>query len=169
MKKVIWNSLPPLNEDRQEFASIYYADYIYVFFGYSIKKQSNLSSIERINVNSNDKFEIVYINEQISIKCLGCAKFIDENEVGDNKECILLLGGLNGENYIDCSLALNLNEMKIRDCEVIIPNINKHCQFLFQKESGFVEVEPGIQAIFDKNNNVHLLTKKSYELFTAKE
>ena len=169
MKKVTWNSLPPLNEERQEFASIYYDDYIYVFFGYSKKKKSNLSSIERMNVNTNDKFEVVYINEQITIKDLGCAIFIDETENEDNKECILLLGGFNGENYIDTSLALNLGEMKIRDCEIIIPNINKHCQFLFQKEPGFVEIEPGIQATFDKKNNVHLLTKESYELFTAKE
>ena len=169
MKKVTWNSLPPLNEERQEFASFYYDDYIYVFFGYSKKSQSNLSSIERINVNTNEKFEIVYINEQITIKCLGCAKFLDEGETGENKECILLIGGFNGEYYIDSSLALNIREMKIRDCEIIIPNINKHCQFSFQKESGFVEIEPGIQATFDYKNNVHLLTKESYELFTAKE
>lgn len=168
-KIVTWNSLPPLNEERQEFASLYYDDYIYVFFGFSSKNQSNLSSIERINVNTNDKFEVVYINEQISLSCLGCAKFLEDGEQqGDSKECILLLGGFNGENYIDTSLALNLQEMKIRDCEIIIPNITKHFQFLFQKESAFVEIEPGIQVIYDMKNNVHLLTKESYELFTEK-
>ena len=167
-KKVSWNKLPPFNEERQEFASIYIDDYIYIFFGFSSKLQSNLSSIERINVNTNDKFEVVYINEQISLSCLGCAKFVEDGEQGENKECILLLGGFNGANYIDTSLALNLQEMKIRDCEIIIPNINKHFQFLFQKESAFVEIEPGIQIIFDMKNNVHLLTKESYELFTEK-
>ena len=169
IKKVTWKPLPSLNEDRQEFASLYYDNYIYIFFGYSPKRKSNLSSIERINVNTNDKFEIVYINEQISISCLGCAKFSDENNPGENKECILLLGGYNGEKYLDSSLALNIQEMKIRDCEIIIPNITKHCQFLFQKESAFVEIDQGIQAIYDMKNNVHLLTKESYELFTQKE
>ena len=169
MKNINWNSLPSLNEERQEFASIYYSDYIYVFFGYSLKTQTNLSSIERINVNTNDKFEVVYLNEQINISCLGCAKFLDNSEQRGNKESILLLGGFNGENYLDSSLVLNLNEMKIRDCEIVIPNINKHCQFLFQKESSFVEIEPDIQAVYDMKNNVHLLTKESYELFTEKK
>ena len=169
MKNITWNSLPSLNEERQEFGTIYYNDYIYVFFGYSLKNQANLSSIERINVNTNDKFEIVYINEQISISCLGCAKFLDDSEQGENKESILLLGGFNGENYIDTSLVLNIHDMKIRDCEIVIPNINKHYQFLFKKESSFIEMEPGMQAIFDINNNVHLLTKESYELFTEKK
>ena len=169
IKKVTWNPLPSLNENRQEFASLYYDDYIYIFFGYSPKNKTNLSSIERINVNTNDKFEVVYINEQISISCLGCAKFSEEIEHGENKECILLLGGYNGKKYLDTSLALNLQEMKIRDCEIIIPNITKHCQFLFQKESAFVEIDQGIQAIYDMKNNVHLLTKESYELFTQKE
>ena len=151
------NYLPPLNEERQEFASIYYNDYIYVFFGYSLKTQTNLSSIERINVNTNDKFEVIYINEQITISCLGCAKFSDESEQEGNKESILLLGGFNGENYLYSSLVLNLKEMKIRDCEIVIPNISKHCQFLFQKETSLVEIEPGIQAVYDAKNNVHLL------------
>ena len=167
-KNITWNSLPPLNEERKEFASIYYSDYIYVFFGFSPKTQTNLSSIERINVNINDKFEVVYINEQITLSCLGCAKFLDDSEQ-ENKESILLLGGFNGGKYLDSSLLLNLNEMKIRDCEIVIPNINKHCQFLFQKESSFVEIEPGIQAVYDMKNNVHLLTKESYELFTEKK
>ena len=165
IKKVTWSPLPPLNEERQEFASIYYDDYIYVFFGFSSKTKSNLSSIERINVNTNDKFEVVYINEQITISCLGCAKFVEEGEQGENKECILLLGGFNGETYIDSTLSLNVQEMKIRDCEIVIPNISKHCQFLFQKESSFVEIDSGLQLIYDSKNNVHLLTKESYELF----
>lgn len=168
IKKVTWSPLPPLNEERQEFASIYYDDYIYVFFGFSSKTKSNLSSIERINVNTNDKFEVVYINEQITISCLGCAKFVEEGEQGENKECILLLGGFNGETYIDSTLSLNVQEMKIRDCEIVIPNISKHCQFLFQKESSFVEIDSGLQLIYDSKNNVHLLTKESYELFTEK-
>ena len=168
IKKISWSPLPCLNEERREFASLYYDDYIYVFFGFSPKTKSNLSSIERINVNTNDRFEVVYINEQITINCLGCAKFVEDGELGENKECILLLGGFNGENYIDSTLALNVQEMKIRDCEIVIPNITKHTQFLFQKESAFVEIEPGIQVIYDTKNNVHLLTKESYELFTEK-
>ena len=50
---------------------------------------------------------------------------------------------VNGETYIDSTLSLNVQEMKIRDCEIVIPNISKHCQFLFQKESSFVEIDSG--------------------------
>lgn len=162
IKKITWNTLPPLNEERQEFASLYYNDYIYIFFGYSSKNECNLSSIERINVNTNDKFEVVYINEQISLSSLACAKFSD----GCGNNCILLLGGFDGEKYSDNCLLLNVEEMKIRDCDINIPNNNKCSQFLFQIESAFIEIEPGIQALFDMKNNIHLLNRDSYELFS---
>ena len=59
-----------------------------------------------------------------------------------------------------------INEMKIRDGIITIPNLDKHEQFLFYKESGFSEFEPGLQFAFDWKNNVHLLSKESYELFS---
>ena len=162
LKKLSWNSLPSLNEERQEFSSLYYDEYIYIFFGYSSKKECNLPSIERINVNTNDKFEVVYINEQISLSSLSCAKFSD----GCGNNCILLLGGFDGKNYSDNCLLLNVEEMKIRDCDINIPNNNKCNQFLFQIESAFIEIEPGIQVLFDMKNNIHLLTRDSYALFS---
>ena len=170
-----WKNLPPLNEERQEFGAIYFENYIYVFFGFSPKKGINLSSIERININLNDKFEMVYVNEQISLSSISVAKFIeeeDDNEDNENnqknnfQEEIILLGGFDGTNYLDTSLILNTKEMKIRDCDVQIPNISKHFQFLFHKESSFIELEPNYQLIYDTKNNVHLLTKDSYELFS---
>ena len=48
--------------------------YIYVFFGFSHIKGSNLSSIERLNVTECQKFEIIYVNEQITLSSLACAK-----------------------------------------------------------------------------------------------
>ena len=163
IKKLEWKTLPSLNEERQKFAAIYFNDFIYVFFGYSIKKGNNLCSIERINVNTNDNFEIVYVNEQITLSSLGCSQFIDENDKNQN---ILLLGGFDGKNYLDTSLVLDVKEMKMRDWDIIIPNIDKHNKFLFHNESVFVDYNSYIKLIFDMNNNVHLLTKDSYELFS---
>ena len=167
LKKLTWKPLPSLNEERQEFASIYFDDYIYVFFGFSSKKGINLSSIERINVNTNTQFEVVYVNEQITLSSLGCANFVDDVETTkEGNEGILLLGGFDGQNYVDTSLVFNPREMKIRDCDIVIPNMSKHFQFLFHKESAFIEFENGSQLIFDMKNNVHLLTSDSYELFS---
>ena len=162
-KKLDWKALPSLNEERQKFASIYFNEFIYVFFGYSIKRGNNLCSIERINVNTNDKFEIVYVNEQITLCSLGCSQFIDENE---KNKSILLLGGFDGKNYLDTSLILDVKEMKMRDWDIIIPNIDKYNNFLFHNECVFVDYNDNIKLIFDMNNNVHLLTKDSYELFS---
>ena len=167
LKKLTWKPLPSLNEERQEFASIYFDDYIYVFFGFSSKKGVNLSSIERINVNTNSQFEVVYVNEQITLSSLGCAYFIDDTEISkEGNDGILLLGGFDGQNYVDTSLVFNPKEMKIRDCDIVIPNMSKHFQFLFHKESAFIEFDNGSQLIFDMKNNVHLLTNDSYELFS---
>ena len=166
-KKLQWKQIPSLNEERQEFATLYFDDYIYVFFGFNSKKGINLSSIERINVENNSNFEVVYINEQITLSSLGCAHFIDDTENDKEKSNgILLLGGFDGENYMDSSLLFNPKEMKIRDCDIVIPNMSKHSQFLFHKESAFIEFDNGSQYIFDMQNNVHLLTNDSYELFS---
>ena len=165
--KLQWKQLPSLNEERQEFATLYFEDYIYVFFGFNSKKGINLSSIERINVDNNSNFEVVYINEQITLSSLGCAHFIDDTENDKEKaNGILLLGGFDGENYMDSSLLFNPKEMKIRDCDIVIPNMSKHSQFLFHKESAFIEFDNGAQYAFDMQNNVHLLTNDSYELFS---
>ena len=157
--------IPSLNEERQKFASMYFNQYIYVFFGYSIQKGKNLSSIERINININDKFEVVYVNEQITLCSLACTELLDET---DNKtdENIILLGGFDGKNYLDSSLILNINEMKIRDWDIVIPNLQKHNQFLFHIESTFIDYNSDIKLIYDSKNNVHLLSKDSYELFS---
>ena len=162
-KKLEWKALPSLNEERQKFAAIYFNEFIYVFFGYSIKKGNNLCSIERININNNDKFEIVYVNEQITLCSLACSQIIDENE---KNKSILLLGGFDGKNYLDTSLILDVKEMKMRDWDIIIPNIDKYNNFLFHNECVFVDYNDNIKLIFDMNNNVHLLTKDSYELFS---
>ena len=167
VKKLHWKQIPSLNEERQEFATLYFDDYIYVFFGFSSKKGVNLSSIERINVDTNNNFEVVYINEQITLSSLGCAHFVDDIENDKEKSNgILLLGGFDGENYMDSSLVFNPKEMKIRDCDIVIPNMSKHSQFLFHKESAFIEFDNGSQYAFDMQNNVHLLTNDSYELFS---
>ena len=166
-----WKPLPSLNEERQEFgAMIYNDDYLYVFFGFSHIKGVNLNSIERMNINTNEKFEIVYANEQIALSSIGCALFNSENDDNVNSENgILLLGGFDGEKYIESSLVFSPEQLKIRECDIIIPNISKHFQFLFHKESNFIEINNDLQMVFDMKNNVHILTNHSYELFTEVE
>ena len=160
-----WIKLSNLNEEREEFGIIYFNDYIYVFFGFSPSKGGNLSSIERINVDNNKKFELVYINEQISLSSLAVAKFIDDEDENGNKE-ILLLGGFNGVNNVDTTLILDTEQMKIRECDIVIPAINKNREFLFGNESAFVEIDTNMQILYDSQNNVHLLTRENYELFS---
>ena len=122
-----------------------------------------------MDININDKFEIVYVNEQIALSSIGCAKFYDEFQGygdGNSGGGILLLGGFNGEMYIESTLVFVPDQMKIRECDIIIPNLNKHFQFLFHKESAFIEFDNNTQLIFDMKNNVHLLSSDSYELFS---
>lgn len=159
-----FESLPNLNEKRQEFACILFNNFIYVFFGFSPDKGSNLSSIERMDVNKEDKFEVVYINEQITLSGFACARCVEEDN--NESEEVLILGGFDGKNYVDTTLLFNAKEIRVKDCDVVIPNMRKHGRFLFQRESMFVKVGKDIQAGFDMNNNVHLITKDSYELFS---
>ena len=161
-----WKLLPPLNEERQEFgAMIYNDDYLYVFFGFSHIKGVNLNSIERMEINTREKFETVYVNENITLSSIGCAILNDECE--DNSGGgILLLGGFDGIKYIETSLVFNPEQMKIRECDIIIPNINKHFQFLFHKETAFIKTDNDLQMIFDMKNNAHVLTNNNYELFS---
>ena len=163
-----WQSIAPLNEERQEFgAMIYNDDYLYAFFGFSHIKGYNLSSIERININTHDYFEVVYVNEQITLSSIGCA-LINEND--NNPEGgILLLGGFDGEKYIETSLIFSPEQMKIKECDIIIPNISKHFQFLFHKEANFKQIDDNLQVVYDMKNNVHVLTNHSYELFSEVE
>ena len=157
-----FKNLPQLNEERQEFGVLCFNNYLYVFFGFNSSKNRHCNSIERINVENNEKFETIYANKEIAISSLGCCKFNDK----EGNEEILLLGGYNGENFLDTSLVFMIDEIKVRDGLIIIPNLDIHEQFLFYKESGFIEYEPGLQFSFDWKNNVHLLSKESYELFT---
>ena len=111
---------------------------------------------------------MVYINEQITLSSLSCALYHPEFDHGWEKEGILLLGGFDGEKYVESSLVFTPDKMKIRECDVIIPNITKHFQFLFLQESNFMhlDVYNSPQFIFDMKNNVHVLTKDSYELLS---
>jgi hypothetical protein len=165
--KYEWEALPPLNEERQEFASICVGDCIYVFFGFSPMTGKNLSSIECINVDKNDQFEVIYVNENITLSALACTVLRDDNEEDeiDSVEEILLLGGFDGQDFINSSLIFNIKETKIRDSDIQIPDFNKHNQFLFQKENAFLQLENGIQILSDMNNNIHLISGDSYELF----
>ena len=167
MQSLLWEDIPEFNEERREFAAIYYKDYIYIFFGISVLKSSFVSSIERLNIDKNDKFEIIYSNENISLSSAGCCIYRDINDNDEIiKEYIMILGGYDEDKYVDKSVLFDLEELELKECEISIPNLDKHKQFLFRKEPAFVEYEFGYQYAFDNKYNVHLLTKDSYELFS---
>ena len=165
MQSLIWEELAELNEERREFSAMYFKDYVYVFFGMSLVKQYFICSIERINVDKNDKFEIIYTNANISLSCAGCCIYRDLSS-SEEKDYILLLGGYDVSKYLDKSLIYDVENQQVRECEIVIPNLDKHKQFIFRKEPSFIEYEPGFQYAFDTGNNVHLLSKDSYELFS---
>ena len=122
---------------------------------------------EEAGVNTRERFETVYVNEKITLSSIGCAlfNFNDDND-GDNG--ILLLGGFDGKKYIETSLVFYPEQLKIKECDIIIPNIIKHFQFLFHKETNFVQYND-LQVAFDMKNNVHILNSNSYELFSEME
>jgi hypothetical protein len=159
-----FTALPNLNEKRQEFASMQFNNYVYVFFGFSPDKGRNLSSIERIDVEKEDKFDVVYINEQIALSGIACARCVEDDDT-DSEE-VLILGGFDGKEYVDTTLLFNAKDIRVKDCDVVIPNIKKNGRFLFQRESMFVKVGKDAIGGFDMNNNVYLITKESYELFS---
>lgn len=162
LKNLSWNNLPQLNEERQEFGTLCFNDYIYVFFGFNSIKNKHCNSIERINVDENSQFETIYSNKEIRLSSLGCCKL----NFNPGTEEIMLLGGFDGEKFVDTTLIFMVNEMKIREGFIRIPNMDIHEQYLFYKEPGFNEFEPRLQFAFDLKNNVHLLSTESYELFT---
>ena len=162
VKNLLWKNLPQLNEERQEFGTLCFNNYLYVFFGFNSAKNKHSTTIERLNVDKPFRFETIYSNKSITISSLGCCKF-NKNE---GREEIMLLGGYDGERFLDTTLIFMINEMKIREGIITIPNLDIHEQFLFYKESGFVEFEPNLQFGFDWKNNVHLLSPDSYELFS---
>ena len=162
LKNLSWNNLPQLNEERQEFGTLCFNEYIYAFFGFNSIKNKHCNSIERINVDENSQFETIYSNKEIKISSLGCCKL----NFNPGTEEIMLLGGYDGEKFVDTTLIFMVNEMKIREGFIRIPNMDIHGQYLFYKEPGFNEFEPHLQFAFDLKNNVHLLSTESYELFT---
>ena len=97
------------------------------------------------NKIKNSKFETIYSNKEIKLSSLGCCKF---NDIEGSEE-IMLLGGYNGEQFLDGTLVFMINEMKIREGIITITNFDIHEQFLFYKESGFTEFERGLQFGFD--------------------
>ena len=161
LKNLSWKILPQLNEERQEFGTLCFNNDLYVFFGFNSIKNRHCTTIERLNVENPLKFEVIYSNKEIKISSLGCCKF----KKNEGSEEIMLLGGFNGKKFLDSTLIFMIKEVKIREGIITIPNIDIHEQFLFYKESGFVEFEPGLQFCFDWKNNVHLLSPESYELF----
>ena len=80
---------------------MYFNDNIYIFLGFSHLKGKNFNSIERINIDKNDKFKIVYINEQIILSSLSNALYYPEYDHGLKNESILLLVGFDGDKYIE--------------------------------------------------------------------
>jgi len=123
-----WLPIPELNTFRQESSSALINDYLYSFFGYNIGMKVNNQTIERINVNKNDEWELISFkfnpsplnnlhisytnhnnnnnnhnnnNENICLNSNGVIPFKNE---------VLILGGYDGKSYRDSIFVFKVNE-----------------------------------------------------------
>jgi len=161
-----WEALPDLNYSRQEFASSVINNSIYVFFGFNNITNEDNNSIERLNVNHNDFWEVImynvpdYIN--VSLSSHACAS-VNSNEV-------FILGGYDGKAYKDTILSFDANSNTIHDTNYKIPDLRKNVQYHFYKESNFIKVNPTSYSeekdpsfiLIDSKEKVHLLNIKKF-------
>ena len=161
-----WEALPDLNYSRQEFCSLVVNNFIYVFFGFNNLTNGNNNSIERINVNFNDFWEVIMYTVSDSINvCLSshaCALV--------NQEEVYIFGGYDGKTYKDGVLIFNTTNNSIIDTNYKIPDFKKNTMYQFYKEANFVKIvnsntfdekDPDY-ILFDSKEKIHLLNSKTY-------
>jgi hypothetical protein len=54
-----WVEIADMNNHRQEFSTLLFNSYLYAFFGFNHPSNNNTTSIERINVVKNEKWESI--------------------------------------------------------------------------------------------------------------
>jgi hypothetical protein len=166
MNNNTWTNIADLNISRQEFSSVLFNTYLYVFFGFNQHGSANTNKIERLNVLKNDIWEIIhYTNPQSLNLCLSSQAALCYNDSE-----ILLLGGFDGKNYKDSILSFNTEKNSIVSLKDIkIPGIKKLNFYQFFKESAFIPItqfenvvddEQYNFALFDSKETLHLINTR---------
>ena len=151
-----WEALPDLNYSRQEFCSIVVNNFIYVYFGFNNLTNTNNNSIERLNVNHNDFWEVIMftVPDNISV-CLSSHACILVNP-----EELYILGGYDGKSYKDHVLRYNFTENSIEDTNYKIPDLKKNSLYQFYKEASFIKINNMTNVLDDKDFNGVLFDSK---------
>lgn len=110
-----WVTIPELNTFRQESSSALINDVLYIFFGYNIGMKVNNETIERINVNKNDEWELISFKfNALSLNSVSNYNFHNNNNYSNEIIClnsngvipyseneVLIVGGYDGKSYRD--------------------------------------------------------------------
>lgn len=161
-----WEALPEFNNFRHNFSSIIINRFIYVFFGINSATKTNNNSIERLSFIKNDIWELININQNLSI----CQYLNCHGSLVYNESEVLLIGGYDGYNSKDSIYVYNLFSNSVKSFNEKIPEFKKYMTFLFNKESMFLSIN-----CFDANdtnlpnyanidglNRLHLVNTKRF-------
>ena len=164
------NYLPEMTVERSESSYIIIDDkYLYAFFGYCCPKAKYLDSIEYLDLNSNDKWELLkYSNDQ------HISTFIKSHSlIKISNRDILIIGGYDGKNEVPIETFLKFDNMLgcITPVDRKLPDIMVKHFYNFQKDSSFVpfvDVNDRLHfASIDDMDNVHVVEVKTlqYDVF----
>ena len=113
LKKKVWETLPDLNKIRENPSCCIINDKcLYCFFGYDNKSNAFHNTIEKINLKSKKKWEVIEPNgQQVHMK-RKAACCLNYNHNG--KDYIFIIGGINAlKNECNDCLIYNEKENKI--------------------------------------------------------
>ena len=158
--KNIWLNMPELITERSECPYIIINNiYLYAFFGFNCPKMKYLDTIERLNLEKQESWEIVkYSNEEhISSfrKSHSCIKI--------NADELLFVGGYDGsnENPIENFSFYNSKTNKISTSQRVFPDIVKNHCYYFQKHVNFIpfidEQNRHNYVGIDEKDNIHIV------------
>lgn len=167
-----WENIPDMHFYRQEFSSLLFNTYLYVFFGFNNSTNSNNNTIERLNVLKNDRWEsVTYSNCHLLNLSLSSHASLVLNDTD-----ILILGGFDGKSYLDTGVIYTVNTNIVKPVQMKIPDIKKNCFYHFFKESRFIKVvdyeyisdaQNFNFALVDSKDRIHVVNtrKMNYEIY----
>jgi hypothetical protein len=163
----MWESLPDLNVSRHECSSIFFNNFLYIFFGYNNLTNFNNNTVERMNILKNECWEILsYTNPSYLNVTLNSHSTIKYN---DNE--LLVLGGYDGKHYRDTIFIFNAKTNSFHQTHLKIPDLKKNTYYYFFKESSFIKITEYDNVVdnslpnyclFDSNNKMHLLNTRKF-------
>jgi hypothetical protein len=163
-----WKELPELNFQRNHTSFYATHKYLYVFFGYNSQK-GNLNSIERLNLDKLDSWEVVKYQNPKNLN----VALDSHGTVYANSDEIFILGGAINNKYSDKIFKYNLHDDAIYLTEMSIPGLVENEYFRFWEESTFKALsnigiflnkdEDFLFGSFDAKDKVHFFNSKSFK------